>query len=213
MVITGNGSPRAETRSCEGIRIRHTPHAVRRLATSSMITEHDHRQGSHDSHGQLLYPGAILLMIASGCSSGADAELRNKALSFGKSCAKLSSLAKKCVQGRRACEAKEELRSHRVTQEPQKFKSWAPHPKACSLMGSPGTGRRSSPRRAGEANVPFFSTRLRLLEMLRRVGPRASAPIRAGQKNAPASFHRRDRCVGVIAAPASAGDTTSASRR
>jgi cell division protease FtsH len=87
----------------------------------------------------------------------------NKALSFGKSRAKLSSSTQKKVTFKDvagADEAKEELQEIiEFLREPQKFQKLGGRiPKGVLLMGPPGTGKTLLARAvAGEANVPFFS--------------------------------------------------------
>src|SRR5687767_5118026 len=87
----------------------------------------------------------------------------NKALSFGKSKAKLSSSAQKKVTFKDVAgvdEAKDELQEIiEFLREPQKFQKLGGRiPKGVLLMGPPGTGKTLMARAvAGEANVPFFS--------------------------------------------------------
>ena len=87
----------------------------------------------------------------------------NKALSFGKSRAKLSSSSQKKVTFRDvagADEAKDELQEIiEFLREPQKFQKLGGRiPKGVLLMGSPGTGKTLLARAiAGEAKVPFFT--------------------------------------------------------
>ena len=87
----------------------------------------------------------------------------NKALSFGKSRAKLSSSTQKKISFKDVAgvdEAKEELQEIiEFLREPQKFQKLGGRiPKGVLLMGPPGTGKTLLARAvAGEANVPFFS--------------------------------------------------------
>ena len=87
----------------------------------------------------------------------------NKALSFGKSKAKLLASQQKKVTFKDVAgvdEAKEELQEIiEFLREPQKFQKLGGRiPKGVLLMGPPGTGKTLLARAiAGEANVPFFS--------------------------------------------------------
>ncbi|NIM90841.1 MAG: ATP-dependent zinc metalloprotease FtsH [Candidatus Aminicenantes bacterium] len=87
----------------------------------------------------------------------------NKALSFGKSRAKLFSGIQKKVTFKDVAgveEAKEELREIiAFLKDPQKFQKLGGRiPKGVILVGAPGTGKTLLARAvAGEANVPFFS--------------------------------------------------------
>jgi cell division protease FtsH len=87
----------------------------------------------------------------------------NKALSFGKIRAKLTSSSQKKVTFKDVSgvdEAKEELQEIiEFLKEPQKFQKLGGRiPKGVLLMGPPGTGKTLLARAvAGEANVPFFS--------------------------------------------------------
>jgi cell division protease FtsH len=117
----------------------------------------------------------------------------NKALSFGKSRAKLlSSQQKKAtfkdVAG--AEEAKEELQEIiEFLREPQKFQKLGGRiPKGVLLVGPPGTGKTLLARAiAGEAGVPFFSiSGSDFVEMFVGVGAsRVRDLFEQGKKNAP----------------------------
>jgi len=117
----------------------------------------------------------------------------NKALSFGKSRAKLSSSTQKKVTFKDvagADEAKEELQEIiDFLREPQKFQKLGGRiPKGVLLMGSPGTGKTLLARAvAGEANVPFFSiSGSDFVEMFVGVGAsRVRDLFEQGKKNAP----------------------------
>ncbi len=87
----------------------------------------------------------------------------NKALSFGKSRARLLSMQQKKVTFKDVAgveEAKEELKEIiEFLREAQKFQKLGGRiPKGVLLVGPPGTGKTLLARAvAGEANVPFFS--------------------------------------------------------
>jgi cell division protease FtsH len=117
----------------------------------------------------------------------------NKAMSFGKSKAKLLSGSAKKVTFKDVAgvdEAKVEL--HEIIEflkEPQKFtKLGGKIPKGVLLMGPPGTGKTLLARAiAGEANVPFFSiSGSDFVEMFVGVGAsRVRDLFEQGKKNAP----------------------------
>jgi cell division protease FtsH len=117
----------------------------------------------------------------------------NKALSFGKSRAKLSSSSQKKVTFKDVAgvdEAKEELQEIiEFLREPQKFQKLGGRiPKGVLLMGPPGTGKTLLARAvAGEANVPFFSiSGSDFVEMFVGVGAsRVRDLFEQGKKNAP----------------------------
>ena len=117
----------------------------------------------------------------------------NKALSFGKSKAKLSSSSQKKVTFRDVAgvdEAKDELQEIiEFLKEPQKFQKLGGRiPKGVLLMGPPGTGKTLLARAvAGEANVPFFSiSGSDFVEMFVGVGAsRVRDLFEQGKKNAP----------------------------
>ncbi len=117
----------------------------------------------------------------------------NKALSFGKSKAKLSSTQGKKVTFKDVAgveEAKEELQEIiEFLKEPQKFQKLGGRiPKGVLLMGPPGTGKTLLARAiAGEANVPFFSiSGSDFVEMFVGVGAsRVRDLFEQGKKNAP----------------------------
>jgi cell division protease FtsH len=117
----------------------------------------------------------------------------NKALSFGKSRARLLSSQQKKVTFKDVAgveEAKEELTEIiEFLKEPQKFQKLGGRiPKGVLLMGSPGTGKTLLARAiAGEANVPFFSiSGSDFVEMFVGVGAsRVRDLFEQGKKNAP----------------------------
>ena len=117
----------------------------------------------------------------------------NKALSFGKSRAKLSTSTQKKVTFRDVAgvdEPKEELEEIiEFLREPQKFQKLGGRiPKGVLLMGPPGTGKTLLARAvAGEASVPFFSiSGSDFVEMFVGVGAsRVRDLFEQGKKNAP----------------------------
>ncbi len=117
----------------------------------------------------------------------------NKALSFGKSRARLHSSQQKKVTFKDVAgveEAKEELQEIiDFLREPQKFQKLGGRiPKGVLLVGSPGTGKTLLARAiAGEANVPFFSiSGSDFVEMFVGVGAsRVRDLFEQGKKNAP----------------------------
>ena len=117
----------------------------------------------------------------------------NKALSFGKSRARLLSMQQKKVTFKDVAgveEAKEELREIiEFLREAQKFQKLGGRiPKGVLLVGSPGTGKTLLARAvAGEANVPFFSiSGSDFVEMFVGVGAsRVRDLFEQGKKNAP----------------------------
>ncbi len=117
----------------------------------------------------------------------------NKALSFGKSKAKLLSSQGKKVTFKDVAgvdEAKEELGEIiEFLKDPQKFqKLGGKIPKGVLLMGPPGTGKTLLARAiSGEANVPFFSiSGSDFVEMFVGVGAsRVRDLFEQGKKNAP----------------------------
>ena len=117
----------------------------------------------------------------------------NKALSFGKSRAKLSTNSQKKVTFKDVAgveEPKEELQEViEFLREPQKFQKLGGRiPKGVLLVGPPGTGKTLLARAvAGEANVPFFSiSGSDFVEMFVGVGAsRVRDLFEQGKKNAP----------------------------
>ena len=117
----------------------------------------------------------------------------NKAMSFGKSRARLLSMQQKKITFKDVAgveEAKEEL--HEIIEflrEAQKFQKLGGRiPKGVLLVGPPGTGKTLLARAvAGEANVPFFSiSGSDFVEMFVGVGAsRVRDLFEQGKKNAP----------------------------
>ena len=147
----------------------------------------------------------------------------NKALSFGKSKAKLSSSAQKKVTFKDVAgvdEAKDELQEIiEFLREPQKFQKLGGRiPEGRAADGPSGNGQDAAGargRRRGQRAV-LLDQRFRLRRDVRRrrrvARPR---PVRAGQeeRTRASSSSTRSTPSAVIAAPASAAGTTSASRR
>ena len=135
----------------------------------------------------LVFIGLWIFMMRQMQSGG------NKALSFGKSRAKLFSNQQKRVTFKDVAgveEAKEELQEIiEFLKEPQKFQKLGGRiPKGVLMMGPPGTGKTLLARAiAGEANVPFFSiSGSDFVEMFVGVGAsRVRDLFEQGKKNAP----------------------------
>ena len=117
----------------------------------------------------------------------------NKALSFGKSRAKLLNNQQKRVTSKDVAgveEAKEELQEIiEFLKDPQKFQKLGGRiPKGVLMVGPPGTGKTLLAKAvAGEANVPFFSiSGSDFVEMFVGVGAsRVRDLFEQGKKNAP----------------------------
>jgi cell division protease FtsH len=132
--------------------------------------------------------GAIWFFMLRQMQSGG-----NKALSFGKSRARLLSMQQKKSRSKDVAgvdEAKEELKEIiEYLREPQKFQKLGGRiPKGVLLVGPPGTGKTLLARAvAGEANVPFFSiSGSDFVEMFVGVGAsRVRDLFEQGKKNAP----------------------------
>jgi len=138
--------------------------------------------------GPFVLLGAIWFFMLRQMQSGG-----NKALSFGKSRARLLSMQQKKVTFKDVAgvdEAKEELTEIiEYLREPQKFQKLGGRiPKGVLLVGPPGTGKTLLARAvAGEANVPFFSiSGSDFVEMFVGVGAsRVRDLFEQGKKNAP----------------------------
>jgi cell division protease FtsH len=168
------------------------PDMIKKLQEKSVsITVHDVNSGSWGWLVQLA-PLALLaalwyFMIRQMQTGG------NKALSFGKSRARLLSMQQKKVTFKDVAgvdEAKEELREIiEFLREAQKFQKLGGRiPKGVLLVGPPGTGKTLLARAvAGEANVPFFSiSGSDFVEMFVGVGAsRVRDLFEQGKKNAP----------------------------
>jgi cell division protease FtsH len=138
--------------------------------------------------GPFVLLGAIWFFMLRQMQSGG-----NKALSFGKSRARLLSMQQKKITFKEVAgvdEAKEELKEIiEYLREPQKFQKLGGRiPKGVLLVGPPGTGKTLLARAvAGEANVPFFSiSGSDFVEMFVGVGAsRVRDLFEQGKKNAP----------------------------
>jgi cell division protease FtsH len=138
--------------------------------------------------GPFVLLGAIWFFMLRQMQSGG-----NKALSFGKSRARLLSMQQKKMTFKDVAgvdEAKEELKEIiEYLREPQKFQKLGGRiPKGVLLVGPPGTGKTLLARAvAGEANVPFFSiSGSDFVEMFVGVGAsRVRDLFEQGKKNAP----------------------------
>ena len=171
-----------------------TPEMLKTLQSKGVsITFHDVNSGSLPL--QLLGTWAPLILLAAlwffmirQMQTGG-----NKALSFGKSRARLLSMQQKKVTFKDVAgvdEAKEELREIiEFLREAQKFQKLGGRiPKGVLLVGPPGTGKTLLARAvAGEANVPFFSiSGSDFVEMFVGVGAsRVRDLFEQGKKNAP----------------------------
>ena len=153
------------------------------------------REATNSPWATLLYSWAPILLIIGfwiffmrQVQSGG-----NKALSFGKSRAKLSSSSQKKVTFKDVAgvdEPKEELQEIiEFLREPQKFQKLGGRiPKGVLLLGPPGTGKTLLARAvAGEASVPFFSiSGSDFVEMFVGVGAsRVRDLFEQGKQNAP----------------------------
>jgi cell division protease FtsH len=135
----------------------------------------------------ILLIGVFMFMMRQMQSGG------NKAMSFGKSRARLLSMQQKKITFKDVAgvdEAKEELKEIiEFLREAQKFQRLGGRiPKGVLLVGPPGTGKTLLARAvAGEANVPFFSiSGSDFVEMFVGVGAsRVRDLFEQGKKNAP----------------------------
>jgi len=138
--------------------------------------------------GPILLFGFVFFFFMRQMQSGG-----NKALSFGKSRARLLSMQQKKITFKDVAgvdEAKEELKEIiEYLREPAKFQKLGGRiPKGVLLVGPPGTGKTLLARAvAGEANVPFFSiSGSDFVEMFVGVGAsRVRDLFEQGKKNAP----------------------------
>jgi cell division protease FtsH len=171
-----------------------TPEMLKNLQSKGVgIKFHDINSGSIPltllgTWAPLILLGALWFFMIRQMQTGG-----NKALSFGKSRARLLSMQQKKVTFKDVAgveEAKEELREIiEFLREAQKFQKLGGRiPKGVLLVGPPGTGKTLLARAvAGEANVPFFSiSGSDFVEMFVGVGAsRVRDLFEQGKKNAP----------------------------
>ena len=171
-----------------------TPEMLKGLASKGVVINfHDANSSSLPltllgTWAPLILLGALWFFMIRQMQTGG-----NKALSFGKSRARLLSMQQKKVTFKDVAgveEAKEELREIiEFLREAQKFQKLGGRiPKGVLLVGSPGTGKTLLARAvAGEANVPFFSiSGSDFVEMFVGVGAsRVRDLFEQGKKNAP----------------------------
>ncbi len=150
----------------------------------------------HSSDWVLILLNALPLLLLAGFVFFLMRQMQaggNKALSFGKSRARLLSAQQKKATFKDVAgsdEAKEELQEIiEFLKDPQKFQKLGGRiPKGVLLVGPPGTGKTLLARAiAGEANVPFFSiSGSDFVEMFVGVGAsRVRDLFEQGKKNAP----------------------------
>jgi cell division protease FtsH len=169
------------------------PEMSKALSDAKVETTYRNSQaGAWMSVAQIFLPfliiGGIWFFMLRQMQSGG-----NKALSFGKSRARLLSMQQKKVTFKDVAgvdEAKEELKEIiEFLREAQKFQKLGGRiPKGVLLVGPPGTGKTLLARAvAGEANVPFFSiSGSDFVEMFVGVGAsRVRDLFEQGKKNAP----------------------------
>jgi len=171
-----------------------TPEMLKNLQSKGVVIKfHDINSGSLPltllgTWAPLILLGALWFFMIRQMQTGG-----NKALSFGKSRARLLSMQQKKVTFKDVAgveEAKEELREIiEFLREAQKFQKLGGRiPKGVLLVGPPGTGKTLLARAvAGEANVPFFSiSGSDFVEMFVGVGAsRVRDLFEQGKKNAP----------------------------
>jgi cell division protease FtsH len=169
-----------------------TPEMLKSLTTKGVSNDFRDANGGNSAWVIQVVPivliGAVWIFMIRQMQTGG-----NKALSFGKSRARLLSMQQKKVTFKDVAgveEAKEELREIiEFLREAQKFQKLGGRiPKGVLLVGPPGTGKTLLARAvAGEANVPFFSiSGSDFVEMFVGVGAsRVRDLFEQGKKNAP----------------------------